>query len=205
MELPKIISELDKVKEKLDALRPLSAEQQQRLEQKLRLDWNYHSNSIEGNTLSAHETKAFILHGITAKGKPFRDYLEMRGHNEVLKKLLDLVDNDVMITENLIKELHKMIMVEPYSDEKAEINPGEYKTKPNYLYTVNKERIDFLPPAEVPEELNSLVNWLTNQIIKPKRKKNKYNLHPVLVSAAFQVRFIQIHPFGDGNGRLSEF
>ncbi|WP_340066498.1 Fic family protein [Ascidiimonas aurantiaca] len=203
MELPKIIIELDKEKEKLDTLRPLTQIQRERLEQKLRLDWNYHSNSIEGNTLTAHETKAFILHGITAKGKPFRDYIEMRGHNEALKKLLGLVDKDVLITEKLIKELHEIILVEPYQDEKTEINPGVYKTKPNYLYTINNERIDFLPPEEVPEALNTLINWLNNQLVKPKRKKKKYNLHPVLVAAAFQVRFIKIHPFGDGNGRLS--
>ena len=70
MELPKIIIDLDQQKDVLDSLRPLSNEQKLKLEQKLRLDWNYHSNSIEGNTLSANETKAFILHGITAKGKP---------------------------------------------------------------------------------------------------------------------------------------
>ena len=203
MELPEIISALDAKKSELDLLRPLSEEQQNKLEQKLRLDWNYHSNSIEGNTLTAHETKAFILHGITAKGKPFRDYIEMRGHNETLKKLTGLVDKDVMISEKLIMDLHQMILVEPFTDDKTEIAPGKYKTKPNYLYTITGERIDFLPPEEVVKELNTLINWLNNQIEKPKRKKRKYNLHPILISAAFQVRFIQIHPFGDGNGRLS--
>jgi Fic family protein len=203
MELPKIIIDLDKQKEKLDSLRPLSNEQKLKLEQKLRLDWNYHSNSIEGNTLSANETKAFILHGITAKGKPFRDYIEMRGHNEALKKLESLVEKEVLITEGLIKELHEIILVEPYTDENTEINPGHYKTIPNYLYTENNERLDFLPPEEVSEAMNGLINWLNNHIDIPKRKKKKYNLHPVLVSAAFQVRFIKIHPFGDGNGRLS--
>lgn len=203
MELPEIITKLDAKKAELDLLRPLSAVQQNKLEQKLRLDWNYHSNSIEGNTLTAHETKAFIMHGITAKGKPFRDYIEMRGHNETLKKLIGLVDKDVMITEKLIKELHEMVLVEPYTDDKTEIEPGKYKTKPNYLYTTTGERIDFLPPEEVVKELNTLINWLNNQIEKPKRKKKKYNLHPIVISAAFQVRFIQIHPFGDGNGRLS--
>lgn len=197
------ITQIDLKKTILDSKRPLTAEQQNRLEQKLRLDWNYHSNSIEGNTLTASETRAFILHGVTAKGKPFRDYLEMEGHNKALKKLEDLVQKEIKITESVIKELHKIILVEPYADDKAEINPGHYKTKPNYLYTKTGERIDFMPPEEVASAMNTLINWLNNHIDVPKRKRQKYDLHPILVAAAFQVRFIQIHPFGDGNGRMA--
>ena len=107
------------------------------------------------------------------------------------------------ITESVIKELHKIILAEPYADAKAEINPGHYKTQANYLYTVTGERIDFMPPEEVATAMNDLVNWLNNHIEVPKRKKHKYDLHPILVAAAFQVRFIQIHPFGDGNGRMA--
>ncbi|HIB36985.1 Fic family protein [Mesonia sp.] len=197
------ITQIDLKKTILDSYRPLTAEQQNRLEQKLRLDWNYHSNSIEGNTLTASETRAFILHGVTAKGKPFRDYLEMEGHNKALKKLEDLVAKEVKINESVIKELHKLILVEPYADAKAEINPGHYKTLPNYLYTRTGERIDFMAPEEVAPAMNTLINWLNNHIDVPKRKKQKYDLHPILVAAAFQVRFIQIHPFGDGNGRMA--
>ncbi|MEH6659833.1 Fic family protein [Leeuwenhoekiella marinoflava] len=197
------LSQIDALKLRLDDLRPLTAEQQNRLEQKLRLDWNYHSNSIEGNTLTASETRTLILYGLTAKGKHIRDYKEMEGHNKALKKLEDLVQKEVKITESVIKELHKIILVEPYVDEDAEINPGYYKTIPNYLYTVTEERIDFMPPEEVATAMNDLVNWLNNHIEVPKRKKHKYDLHPILVAAAFQVRFIQIHPFGDGNGRMA--
>jgi len=197
------IDKLDKLTKELDELRPLTESQQQQLIQKLRLDWNYHSNSIEGNTLSKNETKAFLLHGITAKGKPFRDYLEMKGHNDALQFLQEVVNKEEKITERLIKKNHKMILVEPYKDSDTEINPGVYKTNNNYLYSIDGERIDFLPPEEVPDAVNSLVNWLNNQITPPKRKKKKYNLHPVLIASAFMVRFIEIHPFGDGNGRVS--
>jgi Fic family protein len=197
------LQQLDTLKEKVDAQRPLNKDQNDRLWQKLRLDWNYHSNSIEGNTLSMNETRSFILHGITAKGKPYRDYVEMDGHNKVLKKLDKIIVKENMITESLIKDLHEQILVEPYQDENAEINPGKYKELPNHLYSHTGERIDFLPPGEVIEELNKLVNWTNNHIDVPKRKRKKYDLHPVIVAAAFQVRFIEIHPFGDGNGRLS--
>jgi Fic family protein len=202
MELTTIIKKMDALRDQLDKLRPIPEDRINKLNQKLRLDWNYHSNSIEGNTLSASETRAFILHGITAKGKPFRDYVEMRGHNEALKKLENIVHHDLIITENLIKEYHKIVLVEPFDGE-AEINPGEYKKEPNYLYSVTGERIDFAAPSDVPKLMNELINWLNNHIDPPKRQKRKYDLHPLLIAAGFHVQFIQIHPFGDGNGRMA--
>ena len=203
MALEDIIIRMDELKEELDQMRPLREDHLQRLMQKLKLEWNYHSNSIEGNTLSMSETKSFLLSGITAKGKPFRDYLEMRGHNDALHKLYDIVHKDLKITESLIKEFHKMILVEPYADELAEVNPGEWKTIPNYLITLNDERIDFESPEDVPRLMSALINWLNNHIDPPKRKRHKYNLHPLLIAAGFHVQFIKIHPFGDGNGRMA--
>ena len=203
MELEQILIKVDELKDKLNGLRPLREDRLNKLNQKLRLEWNYHSNSIEGNTLSMSETKSFILWGITAKGKPFRDYVEMKGHNEALNKLYKIIDKDLTITESLLKEFHKIILVEPFADEKVEINPGEYKTIPNYLYTPTNERIDFATPEDVPQMMNSLINWLNNHITPPKRKKNKYNLHPLLIAAGFHSQFIKIHPFGDGNGRMA--
>lgn len=202
MELKQIIQQMDRLRDELDKLRPIPEDRLNRLNQKLRLDWNYHSNSIEGNTLTASETRAFILYGITAKGKPFRDYVEMKGHNEALKKLEDIVHKEVQITEKLIKEIHKIILVEPYDGE-SEINPGEYKKQPNYLYSPEGERIDFEPPEEVPRLMNELVNWLNNHIEPPKRKKRKYDLHPLVIATGFHAQFIKIHPFGDGNGRMA--
>ena len=203
MELKDIISRLDNLKKEFDKLRPLREDYLNRLNQKLRLDWNYHSNSIEGNTLTQSETKSFLLWGITAKGKPFRDYLEMKGHSEALNKLFQIINKDLIITEKLIKEFHKLILVEPYQDNTAEVNPGEWKTLPNYLYSPTNERIDFVPPEEVSEEMNKLINWLNNHLNPPKRKKKKYDLHPLIVAVGFHVQFIKIHPFGDGNGRMA--
>jgi len=202
MILQDITTKMDLLREELDSLRPIPEDRINRLNQKLRLDWNFNSNSIEGNTLSASETKAFLFYGITAQGKPFRDYIEMRGHDEALKKLENIIHSDLKITENLIKEFHKIILVEPYIGE-AEINPGEYKKHANYLFSPVGERIDFEPPEEVPRLMNELVNWLNNHIDPPKRQKRKYDLHPLLIASGFHIQFIQIHPFGDGNGRMA--
>lgn len=203
MELKKLITQIDSLKNELDQLRPISEEAMNRYMQKIRLDWNYHSNSIEGNTLTMNETRQLILHGITAKGKPMRDHIEMQGHNKALYQLEAIVHKDIKITENLIKEFHRMVVVEPYEEGESEINPGEYKKHPNYLYTITKERIDFEPPQEVPRLMNNLVNWLNNHIEVPKRKKHKYDLHPLLIACGFHTQFIKIHPFGDGNGRTA--
>jgi fido (protein-threonine AMPylation protein) len=96
-----------------------------------------------------------------------------------------------------------MILVEPYADNQSEINPGQYKTLPNYLYSTIGERIDFVAPEEVTEKMNSLVNWLNNHISPPKRKKRQYDKHPLLIATIFHLEFINIHPFGDGNGRMA--
>ncbi|MCA9927500.1 MAG: hypothetical protein KC419_03440 [Anaerolineales bacterium] len=75
MDLNEILKQIDALIAEIDALRPIDPAQEQRIMQKFRLDWTYHSNAIEGNTLTFGETKAFLLHGVTAQGKPFRDYL----------------------------------------------------------------------------------------------------------------------------------
>ena len=80
MELAKAIA----LKENLDDLRPLSKEPEVAVIQKLRFEWNYHSNRLEGNSLTYLETKALLLHGITAQGKPLKDHFEITGHDEAI-------------------------------------------------------------------------------------------------------------------------
>jgi Fic family protein len=101
-------------KKELDLLRPLSPDQEQRIMQKFRLDWNYHSNNIEGNSLNYGETKALLLHNITAQGKPLKDHIEIKGHNEAILWIEDIVRNEKPLTETFIRELHKLILKEPY-------------------------------------------------------------------------------------------
>lgn len=93
VELKEIIHKADELKIQIDTLRPIDPLQEQRILQKFRLDWNYHSNALEGNTLTLGETRAFLLHGITARGKLFRDYLDIKGHNEAITYLEDLTSS----------------------------------------------------------------------------------------------------------------
>ena len=95
----------------LDNLRPMNSEQEARIMQKFRLDWNYHSNHLEGNTLTYGETKALVLFGITAQGKPLKDHFEITGHNEAINWIIDVVKGDYPLTKNFIRELDRKSVV----------------------------------------------------------------------------------------------
>lgn len=202
-----IIDRLDTLKTELDTYRPIPADRMNRIMQKLRLEWNFNSNSMEGNTLTKQETQKLLHYGITAKGKPLRDHIEMQGHDKALKKLERIVHKDLEFSETLIKGFHQMILAESESltEKNVEINPGAWKKHHNYLLSPTGERIDFAPPEQVPDLMSELINWTNNHLYKKKlnrHKKKKYDLHPLVIAAVFHKRFIAIHPFGDGNGRM---
>lgn len=199
-----LLKKLTKLKEELDNYRPLPKETMNRIEQKMRLEWNYNSNAIEGNSLTLGETRALILHGITAKGKPMKDHLDVQGHNEAIRALEEVVKNDIPLTQAFIRELHQIVLKEPYSVDvlteeglpaKKEIKIGQYKTTPNNVKTSTGEIFYFATPEETPAKMDDLMKWYKDQ----EEKKE----HPLLIAAGFHYRFVRIHPFDDGNGRMA--
>ncbi|TDE18351.1 Fic family protein [Dyadobacter psychrotolerans] len=194
-----------KLKEELDTLRPISIEQELRIMQKFRLDWNYHSNNLEGNSLTYGETKALILFGLTAQGKPLKDHIEIEGHNEAIEWIIDVVKGEYPLTETFIRELHKLILKESYSVDaitpeglptKKKIEIGQYKTQPNHVLTNTGEIFRFASPEETPALMHDLMNWYHE-------KNDSANFNPILLAAEFHYKFIRIHPFDDGNGRTA--
>lgn len=205
MTLSEIIATIEDLKIQVDALRPIKPEQERRILQKIRLDWNYHSNALEGNTLSQGETRAFLMHGITANGKPFKDYLEIKGHNETIDYLLTFVANDSTLTEAHIRELHKILLVEPYTVDavtldgqptKKQITLGKYKTTPNHVETSTGAIHYYASPEETPARMGDLMQWY-------RAEAEKAELHPLILAATFHYQFVSIHPFDDGNGRMA--
>lgn len=173
--------------------------------QKFRLDWNYHSNAIEGNSLTYGETIAFLMEGLTAKGKPFKDHLDIKGHNEGIDYLIHLIKNREQLSEKIIRELHEMILVEPYSNPakthdgrrvEKRVTLGAYKSRPNSVETPTGEMHYYATPEETPAKMTDLMDWLREQ-------QEKNDLHPLVLAAIFHYRFVAIHPFDDGNGRMS--
>ncbi len=201
----KNIEKASLLKKELDLLRPLNEEAEQRVFQKIRLDWNFHSNKLEGNALTYGETKALILHGLTAQGKPLKDHFEITGHNEAITYILEIVKQERSITEHFIRELHTLILKEPYEVDtitpdglpsKKKITVGAYKSMPNHVRTATGEMFWFATPEETPAKMDDLMQWYTQQ-----SSDEAYN--PVLLAAEFHYKFIRIHPFDDGNGRTA--
>ena len=113
-----IFRKIDDLKKEIDALRPISKDLEAKIMQKFRLDWNYNSNAIEGNRLTFGETKTFLLHGITADGKPLKDHLDIEGHNNALLLLEDIIHENRPITEAFIRSLHEMILQKNYYNKR---------------------------------------------------------------------------------------
>ncbi|MCE7069002.1 Fic family protein [Dyadobacter sp. CY327] len=200
-----IIKDIDILREKIDALRPLAKDIEGRIMQKLRLEWNYNSNAIEGNSLDYGETVALLMHGVTAKGKPLKDYFDIEGHNQVIDYLTHFVQHGEDLTEKEIRGMHEMMLVRPYENlSKTEdgrtvqrkIHLGEYKRMPNHVETRTGEIHYYATPEETPILMHDLVSWYRNVT-------STSELHPVVIASIFHHRFTAIHPFDDGNGRMS--
>ena len=200
-----IIEKCISLKLELDKLRPLSKENELRIMQKFRLDWNYHSNHLEGNSLTYGETKALILFNITAQGKPLKDHIEITGHDEAIKWIEDIVKQKRPLTENFIRSIHQLLLKEPYEVDaltpsgeptKKQVKVGEYKSTPNHVKTKTGEIFRFATPEETPARMMDLVNWYKSKI------ENK-DVEPILLASEFHYKFIRIHPFDDGNGRTA--
>ena len=193
MSLQSILIEIEKLKTELDSYNPIRLDRLQKINYKLRLDWNYHSNKIEGGTLTFEETRSVMMEQLEIHGKPLRDVMEMRGHDEVIKNIQKIGRGEVKLTENRIKEIHKTIIFE------EEDRPGLFKNRNNYIYNYAGERYDFTPSEDTIEAMNSLSNWLDNQLQAFKKGKQLKTIPEIAFE--YHLRFLTIHPFLDGNGR----
>lgn len=186
-----------------DHSQPLSAENESRLWQKLRLEWNYHSNHIEGNTLTYGETSLLLIQGKTTGQHEIREYEEMKAHDVGIQHVRELAADQRPITEADIRDLNRIILKEPFWKEartaageatRKRITPGEYKISPNNVQTATGEMFMFKSPEETPAEMQALTEWFRAGL-----EDETVDLAAFL--AAFHHRFSIIHPFDDGNGR----
>lgn len=194
------------LKEELDSLRPISKEQELKLMQKFRLDWNYHSNNLEGNSLTYGETKALILFGLTAQGKHLKDHIEIEGHNEAIQWIIEIVKGEYPLTESFIREIHSLLLKKPYTVDAftpeglpttKRVEIGKYKSQPNHVLTKTGEIFRFATPEETLILMGGLIEWYCE-------KTSNENVNPILLAAEFHYKFTRIHPFDDGNGRTAK-
>ncbi len=181
-----------------------SANDQRRLDEKIRLEFSYNSNHLEGNTITYLDTKALLLKDIVANSYTFRELDEMKAHDaafSLVKEWAASQDRDISQVD--IKELNKLILVKDFWKDaqtpdgqhtRREIKVGEYKELPNSVRLTNGEIFHYAEPFEVPAKMQELMDWYNDE---------KSRLHPVILATRFHHMFVLIHPFDDGNGRLS--
>jgi Fic family protein len=187
------------------SLQPLKREDNDRLWRKLRLDWNYHSNHIEGNTLTYGETEILLIHGQATGDHGLRDYMEMQAHDVAIDHMKALVAAERPLTEGDIRDFNRILIKESFWKDaitpegqasRIEILPGEYKKQPNNVRTASGEIFRFADPADVPIRMGELVAWLRDALVKKE-------LHPIEIASKLHHDFVLIHPFGAGNGRTA--
>ncbi len=188
------------------SLQPLNTDDQKRLDQKFMLEFNYNSNHIEGNTLTYGQTKLLFMFGETTGNANLRDYEEMKAHNvglEMIKR--EATDKERPLSEVFIRELNRTILVEnfwknavtPTGDAtRIEVKVGVYKTRQNSVITATGEIFEYASPQETPAFMTDLVNWYNEE-------ERKEELSPIELAALLHYRYIRIHPFEDGNGRIA--
>ena len=188
------------------SLQPLEREYDERLWKKIRLEWNYNSNRIEGNTLTYGETELLLIHNRTEGNHPERNYEEMKAHDLAVAKVREFAeDKERHLTEADIRSLNLLILKEPFWKEaetldgqftRKQIFPGKYKTQPNHVRTATGEFFKFAIPEEVPAKMQELMEWFKENMESPPTPIASF-------LAQLHHRFILIHPFDDGNGRIT--
>lgn len=172
-------------KRRLDARRPLPKDMIKKLEERMQVEFVYNTNRIEGNTLTLGETE-LLLRGMTVHGKNILDVIAVQNHPRALDFIRELATNiHRHICEDDIKEIHALIM------EKVMPSVGEYR---NYDLSVRGAGFEPPPFYEVPQHIKELVQ-LTNE--------NPDELRPIELAAYVHYYLAWIHPFADGNGRVS--
>ncbi|MCD2452001.1 MAG: Fic family protein [Methylicorpusculum sp.] len=195
-------AEIDRLKSLLDSLRPLPEHTVRTLHEQQVLEWTYHSNAIEGNTLTLKETKV-VLEGITIGGKPLREHFEVINHKEAIDYVEAIVQNQEGLSEWQIKSIHHLVLKN--IDDR---NAGQYRQE-----NVVIAGAEHLPPdyIKVPEAMAGLMDWyqkVTGDFDSPSPQPSPAGegvlpMHPVECAARLHVDFVGIHPFVDGNGRTS--
>ena len=170
-------------KKRLDARRPLPSSILRKIQRQMEVEYIYNSNAIEGNTLKLRETQLILEEGITIKGKSLREHLEVRNHPKAIEYVEKLTERS--LKEHDIFVLHQIIM-RGINDEAGRFHRVE----------VRIVGAGFVPPAayDVPHLIGELLNWYN---------RNPDELRPIELSAVFHHRFVHIHPFHDGNGRVA--
>ena len=173
------------MKAQLDKFRPFPPETLQSLRNYYRVGLTWSSNALEGNSLTESETKVVIEDGLTVHGKPLHDIYEALGHAEAYDYIYAMAESKDLTPDDICK-LHGLFYKQIASE-----NAGKYRQVKVFI---SGSRYPLPAPEKIGQLMNDFIIWLN---------KNESNLHPIELAAEAHKRFVFIHPFIDGNGRVA--
>ncbi len=197
---------LDETYSKWLSLQPLTENEQRMLSMRFTVEYNYNSNHLEGNTLTYGQTELLLLFGKVSGEGRLKDFNDMKA-SEVSVRMMqeEASKKQEPLTQNFIRTLHGTLLREDYTQYRTlpdgvqtsyVIHAGQYKTRPNSVITRYGDRFEYASPEETPALMTDLVDWYNEE-------ESKGLLNPVELAALFHYRYIRIHPFEDGNGRIA--
>lgn len=175
------------------------------MRRKFVLEFNYNSNHIEGNTLTYGQTEMLLLFGKVADAANMKDLEDIKASNVALNMVVEQAKSGYPLTETFVRQLHETLLREDYAVYRTlpgeqqtsyTVHAGIYKTRANSMITQTGERFDYASPEETPALMADLVNWY-------REEEQKAELSPIELASQFHYRYIRIHPFEDGNGRIA--
>jgi Fic family protein len=178
-----LLKKVEEKKKRLDNLRPLPREALKKLLEDIRLRHTYHSDAIEGNTLTLQETKLVIEVGITIGGKPLKDHVEAKNDAEAFDVMITLVQAKKPISQDIIQEIHERVTRGTLEES------GKYRT----------QNVRIAGSKTTPPSYTNIVKLMEEYISNIKELK----LHSIKKAAFIHHELVRIHPFLDGNGRVS--
>jgi Fic family protein len=191
------IGQLDEFKGRWRALGDLAPERLHALKRIATIESVGSSTRIEGARLTDDEVEK-LLSGLDPRSFSSRDEAEVAGYAEVMELIYESW-SEIPLTENHILQMHTTVLKHTSKDER---HRGKYKTLPNHVEAFDGAGqslgvvFETASPFDTPRLMKNLVNWTRSALEREEH-------HPLLVIAVFVVRFLAIHPFQDGNGRLS--
>jgi Fic family protein len=178
-----LLARINEKMKQLDSMRPISADALAGLHEDMRLVHTYHSNAIEGNTLTLQETKLVLEEGLTIGGKSLREHLEASNNAKAYDRMEELAKKKCAIDHVTIQEIHEIVTRGILEDA------GKYRTR----------NVRIAGVVKTPPDWSKIVRLMDELIENTAQSK----VHPIETASFLHHRFVEIHPFSDGNSRVA--
>ena len=180
-----IYETIDALKAAIDVERPFEGEMLKQIKAYYRVGLTYTSNALEGNSLTEIETKILLEDGLTVGGKPLRDTFEALGHAEAYDYMFGLLGSRRISVDD-VKAMHRL-----FYKAIDETNAGVWRCV-NIIVTGTDHK--FPTPPELDALMAEVGRWI---------EADRDKMHPVRFAAMLHLKFVTVHPFVDGNGRVA--